>query len=275
MSDTIEEQQNNDEHPPDNLIRGTEGFQKLLSKLNGVYSQDIVSQPTVNPNDIIQMVLGLAQRHRWTHQEKEDVMKMTNWILGRRLLPDTRFLMDSIFFPKSSLSYFFYCCECTTLLGSNELLETQVKTMNCPNTKCAHANVISDLSKATYFVCFDVPTQIALLLQDPDVRRKVLDPRNLVGKPHDGVIRDLYDGSVYQKFLTYIDQSSETHYLSVSMSVDGVALFVSSSCSITPCFLMINELPPVMRMEKLILAGLWFGKKSADRSISPPYCCQN
>lgn len=270
-----EEQENSDDHTldgniPDNFVSGTEGFQKLLSKIDGVYLQNIVSQPTVNPNDIIQMVLGISQRHRWTHHEKEDVMKLINWILGKRVLPDTRYLMDSVFFPKSCLTYFFYCCKCTSLLGSNELLEMQCKMKKCPNNKCLHDNVISDLSKATYFVSFDILSQIALLFKDPDVREKLLDPRNFHQKPHDGVMRDLYDGSVYRQFLTYIDHTSSTHYLSVSMSVDGVALFVSSSCSITPCFIMINELPPVLRMEKLLLAGLWFGKKVQIDVFLPP-----
>ncbi|XP_034248997.1 uncharacterized protein LOC117649921 [Thrips palmi] len=273
-SDANEEQENEAhiaENMPDNVVTGTDGFQKLLTKLHGVYSEDIPSQPTVNPNDIIQMVIGLSQRHRWTHHEKEDLMKLVNWIVGRRILPDTRFLIDSVFFPKSSLTYFFYCCKCTKMLGSSELIEMKVKTKTCPNTKCAHSNVISDLSKATYFVCFDVPSQIALLLQDQNVRRKLLNPKSLFeNSNHDRVMRDLYDGSVYRKFLSYLDFSSNTHYVSVSMSVDGVALFVTSTVSITPCFLMINELPPVLRMNNLILAGLWFGKKVQTDVFLPP-----
>lgn len=48
--------------------------------------------------------------------------------------------------------------------------------------------------------------------------------------------------------------------MSYTLSVDSASICRFSGVKICPCFLQINELPPILRVKNLILAGLWFGK---------------
>lgn len=48
--------------------------------------------------------------------------------------------------------------------------------------------------------------------------------------------------------------------MSYTLSVDSASICRFSGVKICPCFLQINELPPILRVKNPILAGLWFGK---------------
>lgn len=53
-------------------------------------------------------------------------------------------------------------------------------------------------------------------------------------------------------------------YATVTFNTDGAPLFTSSTYSIWPIYLMLNELPYHVRTNELILAGLWFGQSKPN-----------
>ena len=73
---------------------------------------------------------------------------------------------------------------------------------------------------------------------------------------------DLYDGSIYKSLPADFVNNNDTK-ITFRWNTDGVSLYKSSKVSIWPFFLMINELPPKLRVlkENIILAGLWFGSQ--------------
>lgn len=85
-------------------------------------------------------------------------------------------------------------------------------------------------------------------------------------------MRDLHDGSMYISFAKHVEKniSPDIHVMSFTLSVDSASLCDFSSQKICPRFLMINELPPVLRMGNLLIAGLWFGKKKEKLDLFLP-----
>lgn len=58
--------------------------------------------------------------------------------------------------------------------------------------------------------------------------------------PYSGTIRDVYDGEKYRKLSTFLSQPAN---VSLLLNTDGVALFHSSTVSLWPIWLIVNELP--------------------------------
>ena len=75
-------------------------------------------------------------------------------------------------------------------------------------------------------------------------------------EPNADRIKDIYDGSEYSKLCepgSFLCKELNPANLSFTINTDGVALFKSSSTSIWPIFLAINELPPHLRYT----LGIW------------------
>lgn len=203
-------------------------------------------------------------------------MKFANAILGgKNIVPSSRFLLDQYLYSKEGMHYHFFCSKCTHFLLDASAATFSIKEVNCPNIQCMTLNVLSDLSKATYFVTFDLVYQLQVLLDNPDIRNKLVNPVDFISEPCDQVLKDLYHGSSYRQFANYVKNlpnSATTKYLSFSLSVDSASLCTGfSGQKICPIFIMINELPPVVRMQNLLVAGLWFGvqKEKLDLFLPP------
>lgn len=77
-------------------------------------------------------------------------------------------------------------------------------------------------------------------------------------KKADSNIEDVFDGKIYKKYFDGChftgtpqkDKSKELH-VSLQLNTDGVSIFRSSSYSVWPLYLIINELIPKQRYEHL------------------------
>ena len=92
-------------------------------------------------------------------------------------------------------------------------------------------------------------------------------------------IDDVFDGTLYQEKMAHFKLREADIYFSLSISTDGVQVFKSSTKSMWPVWLRINELPPSIRYLEIfdirqgvavilrfyskykILAGQWVGKR--------------
>ena len=85
----------------------------------------------------------------------------------------------------------------------------------------------------------------------------------------DGKIHDLWNGEKLKAQLKGQHFYSDPEHLAFSLSTDGVPIFKSSSTSLWPVYLIVNNLPPDIRMksENVITASLWYG------SCKPPMQC--
>lgn len=56
----------------------------------------------------------------------------------------------------------------------------------------------------------------------------------------------------------------QNKYVTFNFNCDGAPTFQSSTCSIYPVQIMINELPIEVRTKEMIVCALWFGKSKPD-----------
>ena len=61
---------------------------------------------------------------------------------------------------------------------------------------------------------------------------------------HNEGLCDIYDGKEYKKHSAFLSQPGN---VSFTLNTDGIAMYRSSSISIWPVWLVINELPKTMR----------------------------
>lgn len=86
------------------------------------------------------------------------------------------------------------------------------------------------------------------------------------------VVKDIYDGKLYKAFLQSLDPETRHKYLTVTFNTDGGPLFESSTYSIWPLFLEVNELPFHIRTKDLIVAALWFGRNKPNMNVFLSFC---
>lgn len=119
----------------------------------------------------------------------------------------------------------------------------------------------------SYFIEFPLLGQLQNLFCRPGFFEKLQYRFGRVKKDGNN-LEDIYDGSVYQFFFNS-GFLSNPHNISFLMYFDGVSIFKSSSFSIWPVFLSINELKYKYRTSKenTLLAGLWFGRKKPNPNV--------
>ncbi|KAK3926367.1 Formiminotransferase N-terminal subdomain-containing protein [Frankliniella fusca] len=115
-------------------------------------------------------------------------------------------------------------------------------------------DVCVDQSRAVqYFITVPLATQLKKMLKRPDF---VADLEYKTSREKENVnnIEDILDGDVYKNA-----EKSTPFTLTAMWNTDGVQIFNSSSFSLWPFFLVINELPPDKRFlsENILIAGLW------------------
>ena len=79
-------------------------------------------------------------------------------------------------------------------------------------------------------------------------------------------IKDIHCGFAYEDFTNSVP-SQKKNYATAIFNIDGAPIFESSSFSIWPFQIVINELPPPVRNELPILWGIWFEKNKPDMDV--------
>ena len=72
---------------------------------------------------------------------------------------------------------------------------------------------------------------------------------------------------MYRNFIKRLPNSDRHNCVSVTFNTDGAPVFKSSSFSIWPIYLCINEIPIQSRLSNVIVTALWFGKCKPEMSI--------
>lgn len=99
---------------------------------------------------------------------------------------------------------------------------------------------VNNLSYNDFFVNFDVSYQLSeLITSNSDYFNHIMTERT----SQQNVFKDIYDGRMYQQLIKKLNLSGNEKYITVNVNTDGVPLFESSSYSIWPIYLQVNEIP--------------------------------
>lgn len=121
------------------------------------------------------------------------------------------------------------------------------------------------MSKGNYFVSLPLETQLASVLADEDVRKKLAESLANGNAPRGTVKSDITDGEFYRQQRAKL--GCGTYDLTVSMNADGSPVFKSANYSIWPVQLTLNELPPHLRWRAVVLPLLWYGAKHPNMTL--------
>ncbi|KAK3910858.1 Halomucin [Frankliniella fusca] len=265
--DNLDHADNNNDNQDENNIppagnNRQQRKQSLEDLINGPYAEPVNAGVEVTRSDLLYMVLGLAEQNHFTNKAFTDSVQLINSIFHEPVLPVSSARLDSILVDSTGVKYYFYCSNCFKSFG--ELNYKNRKTKNCEN--CGTVNPISDLRIASYFCMFDLTHALENILNKPGIKEALLKPSDAVKIGKDGHISDIYDGSEYKEFARRVSNFNEL-VVSFHFCTDGAPLFKSSKNSIWPIMFCMNKLPPKLRMQNILLGGLWFGKKQPPMNL--------
>lgn len=138
----------------------------------------------------------------------------------------------------------FYCSACTGYIGE----------LQAGNVLCVHCHVEHTVqgltNSSSFFLVLDLKSQLCELLESGCIRR------DGPGLSYD--VQDITQSNQYHKLSVAQDD------VTLTFNTDGVPLYDSSKVGIWPLLVMVNEIPYKQRIEKLMLAALWFGPKKPN-----------
>jgi hypothetical protein len=184
-------------------------------------------------------------------------------------IPASEYLLEkNLQVDMSNVTKLFYCPQCETLVES----KTEV-CVNCETTLDESAL----LKEGKYFLMLDVRRSLESLLSNQEVATNLVNclvkrssrRRSVHYANQPKHYSDIMDGDCYRSL------ELKDNDFTCSVNTDGVNVFKSSSFSIWPIFISINELPYKLRRKHTRLVGLWFGqKKPCFETFLPPFVDQ-
>lgn len=160
------------------------------------------------------------------------------------------------------MQFHFYCPACFSLLKKTggSLKERSDISPKC--SICGKTHTGKGLAaNGCFFVTLPLAKQLETLLSNDVVKAKLLESLEVIhGKVGTGganSMADITDGSLYRRQRTMLKCGK--YDITVMLNSDGSPVFTSSSYTIWPVQLVINELPFVQWWCNVVVSGLWYG----------------
>lgn len=143
------------------------------------------------------------------------------------------------FFPKVTSCKYYFCPTCFTILTCHDITE-------CSNCKERYEQIHLQRN-FNFFYHFSLKSQLIELFKT----KLFTECRKTCSSESDIVDGELYRHLKEQNVIRDYD-------ITIHWNTDGVEIFHSSSYTIWPIQVCINELPYRLRRENILLCGLWF-----------------
>ncbi|XP_053398883.1 uncharacterized protein LOC123556697 [Mercenaria mercenaria] len=218
-------------------------------------------QSEISRSEHLLATSAFATRHNLSDTALSDLLQLLQLHLPGNNIGETsgRKLKESCGFNKSYLKYHMYCDKCKKLFDT--------ETDNCITPGCD--GIRKDVQCKNYFVTSKICFQLQEILEREGVWRSIEEFRNHESEH----ICDITSGNEYRKLKAqggFLHMSSN---LTLSLFIDGIPLFKSSSTSLWPVYLLINEIPPKERYTRknMVLWGVWqgVGKPKMNMFLKP------
>ena len=185
---------------------------------------------------------------------------LINCIFAVPILPNAKYFIDKLFYPKQWSTFHAICTQCRQYAGTFEPRKNRY--IRCK--MCQTEINVKNYDFKDFFVTMDASKPISELIEAHSNHFNFVMSQRIY-KP--GFINDIYYGQLYRKFVESLSESDRHQYATITFNTDGAPLFESSTCSIWLIQLMVNKLPYNVRTKELILAGLWFGKDKPNMKV--------
>lgn len=212
-----------------------------------------------NRGEIFFMLLKFSMINCLSVTATVNLFTLINTIFETPILPSSKHFLDKLLNSKDQISFHAVCQNCTAYIGEFGFINN-IKNCNI----CGYDLKLSNASDPSYFVLVNPAKQISDLLSMND---EYYD--NIVNNENNTTdyIEDVYDGKMYRQFRNSLHEKDKHNFVTGALNTDGAPLYKSSSYSIWPIFLKINELPRQSRMNNLVTLGLWFNKTKPEMTV--------
>lgn len=206
-----------------------------------------MSLGSLTKNESASVIMAYALRHNVTKEGLNGLIKLANLHSPRDIHTSKYEFLRDFVMPKAN--QIFYCLPCQKIL---DFTESDSVTCNKCQTKY-HQKKLK--CSGTYYYHLPLLTQLERFVQSKDYR--------LIRRDINENESDVMNGSVYKKLRA--EGIIGNNDLSIQWNTDGVNIFNTSSSSIWPIQVAINELPCRVRNDNNLLCGIWL----ADADFKP------
>ncbi|XP_069102037.1 uncharacterized protein [Argopecten irradians] len=239
--------------------------QHLNKEIEGITDPPLYVIPTqtqiysskITRSENILAVSSLASRFNLSSKAIEAVLELTQIHLPEANIGETSVesLKNECGFGKDYITYHLYCVSCKKLFSN----ENECKTPSCNGSK-------NNPDCKKYFVTSKLDIQLKEIFERPGIWELIEQSHILTTGD---VICDIKNGEGYRKLQEPGGFLHGTTNITLSLFTDGIPLYKSSSVSLWPVYLLINELPPKERFQRknLILWGVWKGVGKPQMSM--------
>ncbi|KAL1436304.1 hypothetical protein MTO96_049817 [Rhipicephalus appendiculatus] len=214
--------------------------------------------------DAYMMLLDIAVKFGLSWTAIEEIQKLFNNLLERKAFPESSYLFKKVCgVDMDDVVFHFYCSHCRLHLADTKGNLDERKRLHVVCDMCRTQYSGTDLVRAgSFFVSMPIKKQLASILSSKTVGSAVMS--SLTRKhSSESAMSDVTDAAHYQKVRQNMDKSDIT----VTVNSDGSPVFNSSSYSIWPIQLALNELPPRLRWNNIMTPVLWYGKEHPDMTL--------
>ncbi|XP_011873160.1 PREDICTED: uncharacterized protein LOC105564968 [Vollenhovia emeryi] len=204
------------------------------------------------------MVLKFSNTYKLPLTAISNLMSLINNVFESPILPESRYLIDTMFNYENKAQFHVVCPHCSNYLGKKTEIGNEI---NC--NMCSSSINVSTLSSSNSFVILNPAKEISNLIQSHEDYYNYIVCERL---NETGDIKDVYDGQYYKKFVNCLPADERNRYVTAVFNTDGAQRFESSQDSIWPILIQINELPSQFRLKNIITCAMWFGKSKPDMS---------
>lgn len=214
--------------------------------------------------DALCMVYAFALRHNLTWEAIEDLLRLSNRLIGSEVLRPSKYIFKkkiNNIANYSSIKHFF-CHKCDLYFGTIE----DIKILNekfCPNCK---AKIETDTKfKKNHFVVMPMKTQLRDVLErNSDYLKLNFDIRATD-------VCDVQDSIYFQRLR---EQAGNIPLVTLTFSTDGAALFNSTKeKSVWPIQFVLNEidLDHRFKRENMLCSAISYGKTPKMQVFFKPF----
>ena len=212
--------------------------------------------------DVMIMLLKYAITTRAAKSHVEMLFKLVNNIFVTPILPDTSYFIEKMFNPDIGTKLHAICPQCKSYGGEINL--AQAKNTVCKCRECSNVIDVSNLNKSGFFFTFHIKRDIKNVIEKNMISYNEIMTEN---RRNNKTIKDIYDGRKYKELKKKLKKIDCNYFATAIFNSDGSPIFSSSTLSVWPIQILINELPFEERMKNVILSGLWFGKGKPNMNI--------
>ncbi|XP_034946929.1 uncharacterized protein [Chelonus insularis] len=195
--------------------------------------------------------ISIALRHHLSFKAILSLLEVLKLILNSNGLPITKNVFwKTLNHGNSSIIEYYYCRLCQRYYGK------RIGNKFEKYCACTKYKPESAISFAKHFLEINLSSQLKQLFSIPNMYELLQYRFNRIKKQNDA-LEDIYDGAEYRRLCSDGNFLSNRNNFSLTFNVGPRRLLNSSDMNAWPIYVEINELPPHMRRQFMLLAGIY------------------